>query len=84
MVWLPTFAMEERELNIGIAAILAATAIAVNIPGNWFGSWLVHKGMARWTIITIGSSAMGISSLLIFSDTFPDSFRYSRTIFDTV
>ena len=80
MVWLPTFAVEERELNIGIAAILAATAIAVNIPGNWFGSWLVHKGIARWTIITIGSSAMGISSLLIFSDSFPDNFRYGMIL----
>ena len=80
MVWLPTFVMEERELKIGIAAILAATAIAVNIPGNWFGSWLVHKGMARWTIITIGSSAMGISSLLIFSDSFPDNFRYGMIL----
>ena len=80
MVWLPTFAVEERGLNIGIAAILAATAIAVNIPGNWFGSWILHRGIARWIIITIGSSAMGISSIVIFSDSFPDNFRYGMIL----
>ena len=76
MVWLPTFAVEERGLNIEIASMLAATAIAINIPGNWLGSWLIHKGVPRWIIIAFGSSTMGTLSLVIFGDYFSDILRY--------
>ena len=80
MVWLPTFSVEERELKIGVTAGLTATAIAINIPGNWLGSWLVHRGISRWVIITIASSTMGLSSLIIFSEYFPDLFRYGMVL----
>lgn len=76
MVWLPTFAIEERNLSIGIASMLAAAAIAINVPGNWLGSWLIHKNVPRWIIIAIGSSTMGALSLIIFGDYFSDNIRY--------
>ena len=76
MVWLPTFAIEERGLGLGLAASLAAAGVIVNIFGNLFGAWLVHRGVARWLMITIGTCFMGGTSLLIFPDVLPDLIRF--------
>jgi MFS family permease len=76
MVWLPTFAIEEKGLSLEIAATLTAIALAINIPGNWFGTWLVHKQILRWLLITLGSGIMGTTALLAFPDWLPDGIRY--------
>ncbi len=76
MVWLPTFAIEEKGLSLEVAATLTAIALAINIPGNWFGTWLVHKQIPRWLLITLGSGIMGTTALLAFPDWLPDSVRY--------
>ena len=80
MVWLPTFAIEELGLTIGTTAILTALAIAVNIPGNWLGSYLVHLELDRWKMIAIGTSIMGICALLIFSDYFSGIYRFALVL----
>ena len=76
MVWLPTFVIEERGLGLGLAASLAAAGVIINIFGNLFGAWLVHRGVARWLMITIGTGFMGGTSLLIFPDLLPDILRF--------
>jgi predicted MFS family arabinose efflux permease len=76
MVWLPTFIIEERGLDLKIAATLAAAAVIVNIFGNLFGSWMIHHGTQRWVMITLGTSAMGLTSLLIFPQILPDILRF--------
>ena len=80
MVWLPTFAIEERGLGLGLAASLAAAGVIVNIFGNLFGAWLVHRGVARWLMITIGTCFMGGTSLLIFPDVLPDLIRFGLVL----
>jgi predicted MFS family arabinose efflux permease len=80
MVWLPTFVIEERGSSLGVAALLAAAGVIVNIFGNLFGAWLVHKGASRWAMITIGSAIMGISSLFIFPDILPDMVRFGLVL----
>ena len=80
MVWLPTFVIEERGSGLGLAAILAAAGVIINIFGNLFGAWLVHKGVARWLMITIGASAMGLTSLFIFPQVLPDIIRFGLVL----
>tara|TARA_B100000315_G_scaffold260437_1_gene321864 strand:- start:1463 stop:2656 length:1194 start_codon:yes stop_codon:yes gene_type:complete len=80
MVWLPTFVIEERGLGLGLAATLAAAGVIINIFGNLFGAWLVHRGVARWLMITIGTSFMGGTSLLIFPDILPDLIRFGLVL----
>ena len=80
MVWLPTFAMEERGLNLEFASILAASAVAINIFGNLFGAWLIHQGLSRWKLISVGTSVMGISSLFIFPNILSDEFRFGLVL----
>ncbi|MEE2746105.1 MAG: MFS transporter, partial [Pseudomonadota bacterium] len=76
MVWLPTYAIEQRGLNLNYSAGLAATAVAINIFGNLFGTWLIHRGVSHWLLISIGTFVMGISSLFIFSEIIPDHLRF--------
>jgi predicted MFS family arabinose efflux permease len=80
MVWLPTFVLEERGSSLGVAALLAAAGVIVNIFGNLFGAWVVHKGASRWVMITIGSAIMGITSLFIFPDILPDLVRFGLVL----
>jgi MFS family permease len=80
MVWLPTFAIEERGYDLKLAAGLAATAVIINIFGNLFGAWLIHRGVTRWILISIGTSAMGLSALFIFPPILPDLLRFSLVL----
>ena len=76
MVWLPTYAIEQRGLTLNYSAGLAATAVAINIFGNLFGTWLIHRGVAHWLLISIGTFVMGVSSLFIFPEIIPDHLRF--------
>ena len=81
MVWLPTFAVEERGLSLNFAAGLAAIAVTINIFGNLFGTWLVHRGISHWLLISVGTLAMGVSSLFIFPELLPDFSRFGLVLF---
>ena len=76
VVWLPTFLVEEKASGLGLAAVLTALVIAINIPGNFLGSWLIHRGTPRWLMITTGTTIMGVTSSLIFPEALPDGVRY--------
>ena len=76
MVWLPTFGIEERELSLALTAWITALAIAVNVPGNWVGSWLIHNGISRWLLILFGTLVMGSTSIFIFSEQLSDGLRF--------
>ncbi|MFL2782945.1 MAG: CynX/NimT family MFS transporter [Rhodospirillales bacterium] len=76
MVWLPTFLMEEKNYNLLAASGLAAAGVAINIFGNLFGAWLIHRGVRKWIMISFGTIIMGTTSLFIFSDDLSDNFRF--------
>ncbi|MBT5939179.1 MAG: MFS transporter [Rhodospirillaceae bacterium] len=80
MVWLPTFVIEERGSGLGLAATLAAAGVIINIFGNLFGAWLVHRGAVRWLMVTIGTTIMGTTSLFIFPDLLPDLARFGLVL----
>ena len=76
MVWLPTFIVDQRAASLGLAALLTAPVIAMNIGGNWFGGVLMHRGAPRWLLMTVGTSVMGLCALGFFPEFLPDSVRY--------
>ena len=80
VVWLPTFLVEERATTLGLAAVLTGLVIAINIPGNILGSWLIHKGTPRWVMLVTGTSVMGSTSFVIFFDHLPDVLRYGLVL----
>ena len=50
--------------------------VAVNIPGNLLGGWLLQRGFRRGRIIVGASVTMGLAGLVIFSSGFPFSLQY--------
>jgi predicted MFS family arabinose efflux permease len=75
--FLPTILVEEHGLAPATAAVMAAIAVAINIPGNLAGGWLVHRGAPAWIVAAAVSVAMAVCSLLIYDAGLPLAARYA-------
>jgi len=75
MTWLPTFLTDSMHYSIADAALLTALIVAINVPGNWFGGWLLHRGATRWHLPAVACTIMGLCGLGIFSTSMPDTGR---------
>lgn len=80
MVWLPTFLVGERQAPLLTASLLTALVVAVNIPGNLLGGWLMQRGVARGTNVCIAGVATALTAALIFSPALPDALRYAGCV----
>ena len=76
MGFLPTLLAEEYGLSPGRASVFTAIMVAMNVPGNLMGGWLLHLGFRRWKLIAFASIVMGACSLAIYSPTLPFAARY--------
>jgi len=76
MVWLPTFAVDERGASSTLAAILTTGMVAINVPGNLAGGWLMRRGISRSAMIIFAASAQAVSCVGVFLDVLPDTGRY--------
>jgi MFS family permease len=63
MGFLPTLLIEEYGMIPGQASVLTAVMVAMNVPGNLMGGWLLHRGFRRWKLIAFASAVMGFCSL---------------------
>ncbi|MCC6611802.1 MAG: MFS transporter [Burkholderiales bacterium] len=80
MVWLPTLLQNEHRASSLAASALTALVVAVNAPGALFGTWLMHRGLARGTLISVSAACMGICGVAIFAPALPDGWRYVACI----
>lgn len=76
MVWLPTFMVGERQAPLLTASLLTALVVAVNIPGNVLGGWLMQRGVTRGTNVCIAGITTALTAALMFSPALPDALRY--------
>ena len=76
MGFFPTLLMENRGFQAGSSSVLTAIMVAVNIPGNVLGGWLLQRGWRRWRIITFSSLIMAAGSLVIFNSGFSFALQY--------
>jgi len=77
MGFLPTLLMEEHGMSLGRASLLTALVVAINVPGNLSGGWLMSRGARRSHLIISASLIMGVCSLLIYGSAFPFPIRYA-------
>lgn len=75
MIWLPTFLLEERGASEASAALLTALYVAMNIPGNFAGGWILKRGVSRGVVIAGASLAMALTATGALSATLPDALR---------
>jgi cyanate permease len=80
MGFLPTLLAEEYGFSAGRASVLTAIMVAMNVPGNLLGGWLLHRGFQRWKLIAFASMVMGLCSLGIYSSGLPFVGRYAACL----
>jgi MFS family permease len=77
LVWLPTFAIDERGASTELAALLTAGMVAINVPGNLLGGPLMARGFSRSRLIVFAACVQALSSVGVFLDVLPDAGRYA-------
>ena len=80
MTWLATFAVGERGASEGAAALLTAAFVAVNIPGNLLGGWLLKRRVPRAVVMGLGAAAMGLSSIALLGPGIADNLRLAALL----
>ena len=80
MGFLPTLLIEDHALSQARASVSTAAMVAINIPGNLMGGWLLHRGFRRWRLIAVGSLIMGLCSFAIYSPNLPFVTSYAACL----
>jgi DHA1 family inner membrane transport protein len=76
MIWLPTFLIDERGTASGVASLLTALMVLVNVPGNIGGGWLIAHGVRRGRLILAAAVIMVVTDVAMLSSGLPDTVRY--------
>ncbi len=76
MIWLPTFLIDERGIATGVASLLTALMVLVNVPGNIGGGWLIARGVRRGKLILAAAAIMVVTDIAMLSSVLPDALRY--------
>jgi predicted MFS family arabinose efflux permease len=73
--FLPTIFIAEAGLKPAVAAMLSALVLAMNIPGNLAGGFLLSRGVPRWRLIFIAVVTMPIASVGVYASGLPLAMR---------
>lgn len=80
MVWLPTFLVQERGATTAAAAFATVLAVAVNVPGNLTGTWLINRHVPRGSVITLGAAGLGLGAVASLAPWLPDPVRFGACL----
>ena len=80
MVWLPTFLVQTRGASLAAASSLAALVVAVNVPGNLTGTWLMQRRTPRGLVVCGAAVLMGAFAIGIFAEGAPDWLRFGSCL----
>jgi MFS family permease len=76
MIWLPTFLVDERGASQGLASLLTALMVLVNVPGNVGGGWLLAHGVRRGKLILAAAAIMAVTDVAMLAGALPDALRF--------
>ncbi len=75
MAWLPTFLIETQGRSLGNAALLTALIVSMTALGAIVGAGLMHRGAARWLLIAVAYTALGVCGASLFASFTPDAAK---------
>ncbi len=76
MGFMPTLLIESDGIESAHASYLTALMVAVNVPGNLLGGWLLQRGFRRSRLIGAALAVMGLCCLGIYAPSLPFFARY--------
>ncbi len=80
MIWLPTFLVEERGASAGVASLMTALMVLVNVPGNIGGGWLLARGIRRGPLVLAACAVMVVTDIGMLTSALPDALRYASCL----
>lgn len=80
VVWLPTYLVTVRGVELTASALLTALVVVANIVGNFYGGRLLHRHVPRGKILIGGFFAVGLTTSGIFAPFLSDGGRLAATI----
>lgn len=80
MIWLPTFAVEQRGASQATGALLAAAMVVANIPGNLGGGWLLARGVPRGRLVIVAALVAALCEIGMLQDGLPDALRFALVL----
>jgi MFS family permease len=80
MVWLPTFLPAALGVASDTAARLTALVVAMNVPGNLLGGWLLRRGVPAARLMMAVAAVMAACAWGLFSPTLPESARFALVL----
>ncbi len=80
MVWLPTFLVQTRDASLTAASLIAAAVVAINVPGNLTGAWLMQRHTPRGLVVCVAAVLMGAFAIGIFAEGAPDWLRFGSCL----
>jgi MFS family permease len=80
MVWLPTFLPAALGVASDTAARLTALVVAMNVPGNLLGGWLLRRGVPAGRLMVTVAAVMAVCACGLFSPILPESTRFALVL----
>lgn len=77
--FLPTLYREEG-LPLGVAGLLTAAGVAVNVAGNLGAGWLLSRGAPRAALLAIASVTMAAGAWVAFGSGAPLAARFAAVL----
>lgn len=64
--FLPKIIVEQNEVSAETAALVTACILAIHIPGNLLGGWLLNRNIHRWKILCLSQVLVGLGGCIQF------------------
>jgi MFS family permease len=76
MVWLPTFLPAALGVTAATAALMTAGVVLANVPGNYMGGWMLHRGVSVRVLVPAVAATMALCALGLFTEVLPGPARF--------
>ncbi len=80
MTWLPTFLVDGLGRSPGAAALLSALFVALFVPANILGGWLLRWRVKSWHVFLVGSLAMAVLPIGVFAADVSDTAKVAYAV----